>query len=35
MQRPEKQDIYTRITSQIVSQLEKGVRPWAAAASVL
>ena len=28
MQRPEKQDIYTRITSQIVSQLEKGVRPW-------
>jgi antirestriction protein ArdC len=28
MQRPEKQDIYTRITSQIVSQLENGVRPW-------
>ena len=28
MQRPEKQDIYTRITSQIVNQLEKGVRPW-------
>jgi hypothetical protein len=28
MERPEKQDIYTRITSQIVSQLEKGVTPW-------
>lgn len=28
MQRTEKQDIYTRITSQIVNQLEKGVRPW-------
>jgi len=28
MQRTEKQDIYTRITNQIVSQLEKGVRPW-------
>ncbi len=28
MQRIEKQDIYTRITSQIVSHLEKGVRPW-------
>src|SRR6202162_2900148 len=28
MQRTEKQDIYTRITSQIVSHLEKGVRPW-------
>ena len=28
MQRTEKQDIYTRITNQIVSDLEKGVRPW-------
>ena len=28
MQRTEKEDIYTRITSQIVSHLEKGVRPW-------
>ena len=28
MQRTEKQDIYARITNQIVSQLEKGVRPW-------
>src|ERR1700720_2026700 len=28
MQRSEKQDIYTRITNQIVSHLEKGVRPW-------
>jgi antirestriction protein ArdC len=28
MQRIEKQDIYTRITNQIVSHLEKGVRPW-------
>jgi antirestriction protein ArdC len=28
MQRTEKQDIYTRITKQIVSHLEKGVRPW-------
>lgn len=28
MQRTEKQDIYARITSQIVNQLEKGVRPW-------
>jgi antirestriction protein ArdC len=28
MQRTEKQDIYFRITNQIVSQLEKGVRPW-------
>jgi antirestriction protein ArdC len=27
MQRTEKQDIYTRITNQIVSHLEKGVRP--------
>jgi antirestriction protein ArdC len=26
--RSEKQDIYTRITNQIVSHLEKGVRPW-------
>src|ERR1700740_1042598 len=28
MQTTEKQDIYTRITNQIVSHLEKGVRPW-------
>src|SRR5881394_1778644 len=28
MQRIEKQDIYSRITNQIVSHLEKGVRPW-------
>ena len=28
MQRTEKQDIYTRITNQIVSHLEKGVRSW-------
>jgi antirestriction protein ArdC len=28
MQRIENQDIYTRITNQIVSHLEKGVRPW-------
>ena len=28
MQRTAKQDIYTRITNQIVSHLEKGVRPW-------
>jgi antirestriction protein ArdC len=28
MQRIENQDIYTRITTQIVSHLEKGVRPW-------
>src|SRR5437016_12691150 len=28
MQRTENQDIYTRITNQIVSHLEKGVRPW-------
>ena len=28
MQRTEKQDIYARITNQIVSHLEKGVRPW-------
>jgi antirestriction protein ArdC len=28
MQRTENQDIYTRITNQIVSHLEKGVKPW-------
>jgi antirestriction protein ArdC len=28
MQRSEKQDIYTRITNQIVRHLETGVRPW-------
>ncbi len=28
MQRTEQQNIYTRITNQIVTQLEKGVRPW-------
>ena len=28
MQKTEKQDIYARITNQIVSHLEKGVRPW-------
>jgi antirestriction protein ArdC len=28
MQRTDKQDIYTPITNQIVSLLEKGVRPW-------
>jgi antirestriction protein ArdC len=28
MQRTEKHDIYTRITHQIVSHLETGVRPW-------
>jgi len=28
MQRTDKQDIYTRITNQIVSHLEKSVRPW-------
>jgi antirestriction protein ArdC len=28
MQPTKKQDIYTRITNQIVSHLEKGVRPW-------
>src|SRR6202020_2631088 len=28
MQRTDKQDIYTRITNQIVSHLEKGVKPW-------
>ncbi len=29
MQNKEKQHIYSRITNQIVSHLEKGVRPWA------
>jgi len=29
MQRVEKQDIYTRITNEIVNHLERGVRPWA------
>ena len=28
MQNTEKQDIYGRITDQIISHLEKGVRPW-------
>jgi antirestriction protein ArdC len=28
MQNKEKQDIYSRITNQIVSHLERGVRPW-------
>src|SRR5437867_2392429 len=28
MQNTERQDIYSRITGQIVSHLEKGVRPW-------
>jgi antirestriction protein ArdC len=28
MQRTDKQDIYTRITNQIASHLEKGVKPW-------
>ena len=28
MQRTERQDTYTRITTQIVQQLERGVRPW-------
>ncbi len=28
MQRTEKQDVYTRITNQIVNHLEKGVKPW-------
>jgi antirestriction protein ArdC len=28
MQNSERQDIYTRITAQIVASLEKGVRPW-------
>src|SRR5437870_335059 len=26
--RTERQDVYTRITAQIVADLEKGVRPW-------
>jgi len=29
MQQTERQDLYTRITAQIVASLEKGVRPWA------
>ena len=29
MQDTNRQDVYSRITSQIVAQLEKGVRPWA------
>jgi len=28
MQKTERQDVYTRITGQIVADLEKGVRPW-------
>jgi len=28
MQNTERQDIYTRITEQIVASLEQGVRPW-------
>src|SRR6266481_4164471 len=28
MQNSERQDIYTRITGQIVASLEQGVRPW-------
>lgn len=28
MQRVEKQDIYTRITNEIVSHLERGARAW-------
>jgi antirestriction protein ArdC len=28
MQRTEEEGIYTRIASQIVSHLERGVRPW-------
>ena len=27
-ERTERQDVYTRITGQIVADLEKGVRPW-------
>lgn len=27
-ERTERQDVYTRITAQIVADLEKGVRPW-------
>jgi antirestriction protein ArdC len=28
MQNSERQDVYTRITGQIVASLEQGVRPW-------
>jgi hypothetical protein len=28
MQNTERQDVYTRITGQIISSLEQGVRPW-------
>ena len=28
MQKTDRQDVYTRITGQIVADLEKGVRPW-------
>lgn len=28
IERTERQDVYTRITAQIVADLEKGVRPW-------
>lgn len=28
MQNTNRQDIYTRITGQIIASLEKGVRPW-------
>jgi antirestriction protein ArdC len=28
MTNTERQDVYTRITSQIISSLEQGVRPW-------
>jgi antirestriction protein ArdC len=28
MQNTERQDVYTRITAQIISYLEKGIRPW-------
>ena len=28
MQNTERQDVYTRITAQIISSLEKGIRPW-------
>jgi len=27
-ERTERQDVYTRITAQIVADLEEGVRPW-------
>ena len=30
-----RQDVYTRITSQIVASLERGVRPWARPRNVL